>query len=137
MSNWEYPRWLSNDLWRCAPPWRWLIIGVAATSALIALAVIAGLLVCPNRLIRAPLGIRILPSLVIPLLLLQPVLLRRGLRTFLRRLKECNCLICPDCGYLLRDLPEEYACPECGRKYTHRELADYWRVWINEIAPWK
>lgn len=44
---------------------------------------------------------------------------------------------CIYCGYALRGLPDNYRCPECGRPYTWRLIAEYRRDPEWFIERWK
>lgn len=44
---------------------------------------------------------------------------------------------CIHCGYNLSGLPDDYRCPECGRPYTWRVIAEYRRDPEWFIARWR
>jgi len=46
---------------------------------------------------------------------------------FRRSLKALDFAVCLDCGYLLRGLPDEHVCPECGRAFRLAEVREAWR----------
>jgi len=52
-------------------------------------------------------------------------------RRWLERARRHDGLICPQCGYVLKGLPEEHRCPECGREYDLRHVRDQWREWMD------
>lgn len=49
------------------------------------------------------------------------------------RLKACGLLLCTRCGFDLRGLDEEGACPECGTRYTHTGTRNQWRVIFPQL----
>ncbi len=62
---------------------------------------------------------------------LPPTLLaRRAKLTFARYILEHNGMICFECGYDLKDLPDEYRCPECGTPYSKADLHRRWLEWM-------
>lgn len=50
---------------------------------------------------------------------------------FLRRLRACGGRLCPACGYALVGLDEDGVCPECGTKYTARQLRYTWQDYLG------
>lgn len=54
-----------------------------------------------------------------------------------RLIAEHDSMICPRCRYLLDDLGESGACPECGRAYTASELRELWHraYWSHARIP--
>lgn len=52
-----------------------------------------------------------------------------------QRLARARFALCPDCGYVLRGLPNEHTCPECQRTFSRSELREYWREWLRGIRP--
>jgi len=46
-----------------------------------------------------------------------------------RLLAENDNLLCLNCAYSLKGLPEEHACPECGTKFTADEVRIAWKRW--------
>jgi|GEM_PF-2340359 len=56
-----------------------------------------------------------------------------ALRSFLRKLREAQYLICLTCGQNLTGLPEDHKCPECGTAFNAATLADRWTAWLRTI----
>ncbi len=51
-----------------------------------------------------------------------------ALRSRTRRLlKDVDCRLCLNCRYVLRDLPDQGVCPECGEGYDLNYLRAEWR----------
>lgn len=51
---------------------------------------------------------------------------------FCRRAREHDYAICPECGYLLENLPANHKCPECGTPYDLNQIRE---VWGNVLGP--
>ena len=51
---------------------------------------------------------------------------------FARHVLEHEGLVCFDCGYLLKGLPDEYRCPECNAPYEKRSLQQRWLQWMQD-----
>jgi hypothetical protein len=45
----------------------------------------------------------------------------------LRKARQHEFLLCPQCVYILQGLPSEGNCPECGQPYTLDHVAVMWR----------
>lgn len=54
-------------------------------------------------------------------------------RTTYRKIKQQDCLVCPECQYALDQLPSPGSCPECGRGYTHDELRETWKPYTSSL----
>jgi hypothetical protein len=39
--------------------------------------------------------------------------------------------LCTFCGNSLQGLPDEHACPECGRRYVFSEVQSAWEMWFS------
>jgi hypothetical protein len=64
---------------------------------------------------------------------LQPVLVgRRAKLAFAREILEQEGMICFDCGYNLKALPESHTCPECGTPYERSDLRVRWLDWMRQ-----
>jgi hypothetical protein len=116
---WWRPGW--QDAWRFVG-WRWVLL---APSALLLL------LLWP--------GLRFLnPVLVIVgaklLLFTGAVAVALAGYVFRRAARARTEPFCMFCGYNLTGLPDHYRCPECGRPYTWRLIAEYRRdpAWFIE-----
>ena len=44
-----------------------------------------------------------------------------------RLLNETDCRLCLNCRYVLRELPDEGVCPECGEEYELKHLRAEWK----------
>ncbi|OWY72912.1 hypothetical protein B7486_00795 [cyanobacterium TDX16] len=61
-----------------------------------------------------------------------PALSGRRVRLhFAGHLAENAGLVCPNCGYIIRGLPQAHTCPECGRAYTFANVHRYWYRWMS------
>jgi len=66
-------------------------------------------------------GVALINALVVGILVVRHIFRLR------HRLRQSDGLLCPQCGYDLRALPEEGACPECGIRYEHAAVRKRWR----------
>jgi len=57
---------------------------------------------------------------------------RWRLEAYGRLLKANDWAVCRECGYLLKGLPSEGICPECGTSYERQRLAQYWSRWLAD-----
>jgi DNA-directed RNA polymerase subunit RPC12/RpoP len=48
-------------------------------------------------------------------------------RRIWKRVKECDYLVCPDCGYRLVGVASPGRCPECGTPFDEEDLRKTWR----------
>lgn len=109
---WWRPGW--RDAWQFVG-WRWVF--------LLPTVVLAGSLFPPLNRLWAPLlalGIQLAVLMVAVALTLAGYVFRRAARAR----TEPFCIFC---GYNLTGLPDHYRCPECGRPYTWRLIAEYRR----------
>lgn len=59
------------------------------------------------------------------------VAMRRRVRTILEAADRMEYSMCLNCGYDLRHLPEESACPECGVKYSIEKIQARWKSLVR------
>ena len=48
-----------------------------------------------------------------------------------RQCHEADLSLCLRCGYCLIGLPEEHACPECGRHFELKHVQRSWQKWLR------
>ncbi len=111
--TWWQPGW--RDMWRYVG-YRWVFL-------IPALLLPFGLLL-PLRFYNAGLIVIWVKLLVLPMVGVSIWLTRYVLLRAVRARKEPFCVFC---GYNLSGLPDNYRCPECGRPYTWRLIAEYRR----------
>lgn len=56
----------------------------------------------------------------------------RRLKRIRRVVRQYEYLICLQCGYSLRGLPDHYQCPECGMQFDHESLRQAWQQKLGE-----
>ncbi len=118
---WPYPKGrFPRALWARVRWGRWLLVVF---------------LVLPLTLIIF-VDVPIVDRVVLPLLIfssiLSPRLIHRYARRFGHRVRENEFMNCLECGYNLRGLPDEHACPECGVKYLLPDVQVKWRDFLGD-----
>lgn len=119
--TWWKPSW--RDAWLHLG-WRWIFL----LPVLGLIVLLVPLLRWPSVLSPfLPIGIQYATFVGAIVITLAGFAVRRAVRA--RR--EPFCIFC---GYNLRGLPDHYRCPECGRPYTWRLIAEYRRdpLWFIE-----
>jgi len=53
----------------------------------------------------------------------------RSVRVMARRVRETDGVLCPGCGYDLRERGDPELCSECGLRVTDDEAVHAWRYW--------
>jgi hypothetical protein len=56
---------------------------------------------------------------------------------FAREVLEHEGMVCFDCGYSLKNLPDKHICPECGAAYEKSALQARWLEWMRAKEPYK
>lgn len=49
------------------------------------------------------------------------------------QLADNDYLMCLNCAYSLKGLPEEHVCPECGTEYTAERVRNAWQQWVTNL----
>lgn len=96
--------------------WRWLLLLPGA-------ALLAGIVIFPRFWIFNPLIALEIKGLIF----MGGVALAMAGYVFRRAVQARTEPFCIFCGYDLTGLPDHYRCPECGRPYTWRLIAEYRR----------
>ena len=92
------------------------------------IAVVFGLSFLVMRRFGGPSGWMWLVPLTLVLLFFGLITLGVVERRKVRRLlDETDCRLCLNCRYVLKDLPDEGICPECGEGYDLNHLRAEWR----------
>lgn len=96
---------------------------------------IVGLLLFPDRVIHAPLFLKVAP---LTALLAVSVVARRwkssSRKSLFDELSKVDFRACLDCGYLLTGHPDSCNCPECGQSYNREEVERAWVAWMHPRA---
>lgn len=72
---------------------------------------------------------------IAPVVLLCMLHMGLRFRRFKKRLVSLDYRVCLGCEYALVELPDQYRCPECGRRYDAAELPREWQRWL--APPWR
>ena len=115
---------------------RWLFVGAAMTIVFGFAAPVMGLLDAYGFVSISPgyfrkMWIVWLYGLLPGALVLAGVSIWR-LRVFRRFIRQNEYLVCLQCGYSLRGIPDHYECPECGVEYDHARLRVEWKRLLGE-----
>jgi len=122
--TWWQPGW--RDV-RVFVGWRWVFLSPVIIVVLLAA---GGVFWAPLRGPFFMLGAELLVLVIAVALSLAGYVIQRAVKA--RR--EPFCIYC---GYNLTGLPDDYRCPECGRPYTWRLIAEYRKDSQWFITRWK
>lgn len=74
------------------------------------------------------------PTALLLILVLSMLLIVRGERRLVARLKASNYSLCPHCGYSLRGHAGQVSCPECGTVSEIEDIETKWRAFRPRIS---
>lgn len=57
---------------------------------------------------------------------------RRLLSKMRKRVRDLDLMMCPECGYCVRELGDSYRCSECGTQGTIEGTRAVWSNWLGE-----